>query len=202
MGTLEILYKEFHSPSDSEIGLFSSTFKECGTDKSGYHNYELVYSCLFNNTDSIKNILEVGIHFGCSLRAWKRLFTNAEIIGLDNNSERFFTEDRIESRFVDQGIPESFDNLILSLDGKKFDFIVDDGCHMVRETIYTFNRLLPLLNNNGVFVVEDIKREDISAWSERINNISDSYLAMLVPMYDICPTNFDDNNVLVVRKVK
>jgi spermidine synthase len=36
-----------------------------------------------------------------------------------------------------------------------FDIIIDDGSHMNRDVIKSFELLFPLLNDNGIYIVED-----------------------------------------------
>jgi cobalamin biosynthesis Co2+ chelatase CbiK len=185
-----------------EVTLFAETFKKYQSDKTGYHTYERVYSSLFEDRSVVNNVLEVGIHLGSSLRAWRELFPNANIIGLENNTERFFTEERILSMYVDQSIMETFDHFKSVMRGTEFEFIVDDGCHYLQETKDTFKQLLPLLKVGGWFVVEDIREEFEEEWKLIAENLGSSYGHSLINMNDIAETNGKDNIVFAVRRLK
>jgi SAM-dependent methyltransferase len=185
----------------AEIELFGNTFKKYESDKTGYHTYENVYGTLFSDRKEVKNVLEVGIHLGASLRAWKELFPHANIIGLENNIQRFFTEERITSMYVDQSIMKTFDDFKSVMRGTEFDFIVDDGCHYLQETKDTFKQLLPLLKTGGWFVVEDIREEFEEEWRGIAEGLDDSYDYNLYNMNHISETNGKDNIVLAVKKI-
>ena len=186
----------------AEIEVFKKVFKKYNSDKTGYHTYENVYGTLFADRNTVKNVLEVGIHLGASLRAWKELFPNANIIGLENNIERFFTEDRIHSMYVDQSILKTFVDFKSVMRGTSFDFIVDDGCHYFQETKDTFRELLPLLEIDGWFVVEDIREEFEEEWLSIAKSLGDSYTYSLNNMNDLNETNGRDNITLSVRRIK
>ena len=184
-----------------EIELFKNTFLKYDSDKSGYHSYELVYGTLFNNRESVKNVLEVGIHLGSSLKAWKELFPNANIIGLENNIERFFTETRIQSMYLDQSVSKTFEDFKSVMRGTEFCFIVDDGCHYLQETKDTFKQLLPLLKLNGWYVVEDIREEFEEEWRSIGDALNDSYDYFFFNMNHISETNEKDNIALAVKRI-
>ena len=187
----------------AEIELFKNTFIKYKSDKSGYHSYENAYGDLFEDRKSVKNILEVGIHLGSSLRAWKELFPYANIIGLENNIERFFTEERIHSMYVDQSRPSTFDDFKSVMRGTEFDFIIDDGCHYKNETILTFWELLPKLKMGGYFIVEDIPEEYLSEWKlicEQLDK-DKAFVCEIINMNNIAKTDKKDNIVFKVKRL-
>jgi len=69
-----------------------------GTDKaSDFHNYTEFYDKYFNlDRGNIKNVLEIGVFRGNSLRMWKDYFFNAIIYGIDIDKNCNFTEERIK----------------------------------------------------------------------------------------------------------
>lgn len=187
----------------AEVSLFKDVFTKYESDKSGYHTYENVYGNLFEDRSAVNNILEVGIHLGASLRAWKELFPNANIIGLENNVERFFTETRIHSMYLDQSIPSTFSNFKSIMRGTQFDFIVDDGCHYKNETIATFWELLPKLNVNGYFIVEDIPEEYLLEWNSICKQLDqdNSFKCEIVNMNHLAKTNNKDNIIFKIKRI-
>ena len=180
---------------------FVEAFNKYGSDKSGFHTYEFVYDKLFKNRLAVTNILEVGIHHGASLRAWAELFPGAEIIGLDNNPANFFTDQDIISLYVDQAHTWTFDNLKRLFKDKRFDMIVDDGCHYYEETKNTFYNLIPLVKVGGVFVIEDIKEEYLAGWLEIMGSLPEEYTYDVYNMLDKA-TCYNDNIVIVVKRIK
>ncbi len=100
------------------------------------------------------NILEIGIENGDSLRIWREFFPNANICGIDIEKKNF----TIENTDILQG-DQSDHNFLKSLINKykNFDIIIDDGSHQAKHIITSFNFLFPYLNNNGLYVVEDLQ---------------------------------------------
>ena len=187
----------------AEVELFKNTFLKYKSDKSGYHSYENVYGDLFADRGRVKNVLEVGIHLGSSLRAWKELFLNANIIGLENDVERFFTEERIHSMYVDQSVADTFNDFKSVMRGTQFDFIVDDGCHCKKETIDTFWQLLPKLEVGGYFIVEDIPEEYLPEWNAILNQLGQdkTFICEIINMNSIASTNNKDNIIFKLKRL-
>ena len=100
------------------------------------------------------NILEIGIENGDSLRIWREFFPKANICGIDIEKKNF----TIEKTDILQG-DQSDHNFLKSLINKykNFDIIIDDGSHQAKHIITSFNFLFPYLNNNGLYVIEDLQ---------------------------------------------
>ena len=122
------------------------------TDKSSLnHNYTDIYYRFFNeNKDNIKNVLELGIQFGGSLRMWRDYFQNATVYGIDIIPDYKFEEERIITLIGSQ----TDDNIIQTLPNN-FDIIIDDGSHQSIHQIESFNLLFSKLRSGGMYVVED-----------------------------------------------
>ncbi len=139
--------------------------KKYGTDKGGWHtiagetchNYTPVYHQLLGGRrEQIKNVLEIGVNYGCSLRMWEEYFPNARVIGLDSNASCLFTKGRIECFAADQANLESLKGALALAGSPKFDLIVDDGSHDPSHQIFSANVLAPYLAPDGLYVIEDI----------------------------------------------
>lgn len=138
------------------------TLTECakkhGGDKGwGGSNFTPRYAHFLNprrDENTVKNILEIGIAGGASLRMWKEFFPNAQIHGIDLKKECLkYEEDRIHIWLGDQkdvkflkGLGEAWG---------PFDFIVDDGSHRYQDQLISFKALWPYLRNGGVYAIED-----------------------------------------------
>ena len=130
-----------------------------GTDKYSKHHYTPVYyDILKDRISTTKSVLEVGIKRGASLRMWRDFFPNALVCGIDIKVNRLINDERISSRWGDQGKPDTMKLAVKDLfpDGL-FDFIVDDGTHKAVYQIMTAQTLLPFLAHDGVYVIEDVK---------------------------------------------
>ena len=104
--------------------------------------------------DEKLNILEIGIDKGDSLRIWRDYFRNANICGLDIEQKNF-TINNVDFFFGDQS-NTSFLKTITEKYGS-FDIIIDDGSHVSKHIISSFNYLYPYLNNDGFYIVEDLQ---------------------------------------------
>jgi len=134
-------------------------FDKHNTDKGSYfHNYCRQYETLFQNwREKEIKYLEIGVANGGSINAFRQLFPKATcILGLDidNNCKKF--ENISKNIFIEIGdaTSETFVSKFTKQYGT-FDIILDDGSHYNRDVIQTFELLFPLLNDDGIYIVED-----------------------------------------------
>ena len=113
--------------------------------------YEKYFSSFRN---SKINILEIGVDNGDSLRIWREYFTNANICGIDI-LKKDFKIDNTEILQGDQSDKNFLSTIIQKY--KNFDIIIDDGSHLKKDVIKSFHLLFPYLNNEGLYVVEDMQ---------------------------------------------
>jgi hypothetical protein len=132
-----------------------------GTDKWESHWYAAHYARHFRHLRRKKiTLLEIGIggyenpnDGGGSLRMWRQYFPNAQIVGLDCYDKTPHAEERIRVYRGDQ----SDDNVLhrIVADVGRPDIVIDDGSHINRHVIKSFEVLFPLLADDGIYVVED-----------------------------------------------
>lgn len=115
--------------------------------------------------DRSLRLLEIGIQNGGSLEIWAKYFANAAgIVGCDNDEAcrgLSFDDPRIQVVIGDINLPEVRDSIV-SL-GPFYDLIIDDGSHESGDIIRSFVRYFPILEEGGLFVVEDLH---CSYWEE------------------------------------
>ena len=139
-----------------------------GTDKGGAHlqrgdtchNYTPFYHELFKDRrEDVKNVLEIGIGGGHSLRMWKEYFPNATIYGVDNNLDCIlYDEKRITCFHADQGSEKDLTGVMRAIGSlRKIHLMIDDGSHEPAHQIFTAQILLPYLAPDGIYVIEDIE---------------------------------------------
>lgn len=128
------------------------------TDKNWLHNYyNRIYEDAFAPIrDKVKNICEIGIDKGDSLRIMKSYFKNAEIFGYDINPALLFKEDRINTAIMDQSDPAELDRFLNEHHDREFDIIIDDGSHRMYDQQITLAKLFPKVKQGGLFVCEDL----------------------------------------------
>lgn len=132
--------------------------KYYGTDKSSnIHNYCEKYEKWFpfERLEPIK-ILEIGVLDGKSLLTWREFYPNAIIIGIDVNNDCKQYEDVTNNIYVEIG--SQYDSHFLNEICKKygsFDLVLDDGSHIQKHMIFSFEQIFPSLKSEGIYVVED-----------------------------------------------
>ena len=138
------------------------------TDKNTIHSYLETYEKLFKNKRyTSKAIMEIGISNDGSIKLWHDYFSNANIFGLDIMKMRTSIND------IKNNYPRI--NLLLEIDAynmdvnffkKKFDIIIEDGDHVLSNQIKFLKKYLPILEDDGIMVIEDIQNiEDIEILS-------------------------------------
>jgi len=146
-------------------------FAKYNTDKNNKsHNYSRQYEDLFRKYRDLPIIyLEIGVFEGESLKAMREVFKNAKyIIGVDINPNCKKYENLEKNIIIEIGDATSED-FIKSLISKygNFDIILDDGSHVNKDVIKSFEYLFPHLSDKGLYIVEDT---DIYNLNEDYNN--------------------------------
>ena len=144
---------------NNTLDTLDTIFNKYNTDKNTYgHNYTRQYNTLLHNfREKPIKFLEIGVYYGGSLKAFKEAFKHSTcILGLDLDNHCKTYQDIENNIFVEIG--NSTDcNFIKTITEKygSFDIILDDGSHINRDVIQSFELLFPLLNDNGLYIVED-----------------------------------------------
>ena len=159
----------------------SELFSSYGSDKSTNHDYYKFYSDSLHQLgkDARLNVLEIGIgtnnptlvstmgpggNPGASLRAFRDLLSNAQIYGADIDNDILFSEDRINTAYLDQLEIMEFDRMTSILGEDRFDLIIDDGLHSVQANLNSLMFAIKHLNINGICVIEYIPERSLPAW--------------------------------------
>lgn len=125
---------------------------------SKYNNYGKYYEKYINKF-LYKEIsyLEIGISKCESLFAMREYFNNAKnIVGIDSNPYCITFEQKQNNIFIEIG--KQNNELFLKKVNDKygnFDIIIDDGSHELNDILVSFNTLFPLLNDKGVYIIEN-----------------------------------------------
>ncbi len=121
---------------------------EYGTDKSPtFHNFTRYYYRHFVALkDRARNVLELGVKDGASLKMWAEFFPNANIFGIDNDPDSFKSDSgRIRTFLGDQTNPD-FLAQVIEAASEPFDIVIDDGGHRMQEQLLCLQTFFPKLN--------------------------------------------------------
>ena len=120
-------------------------------------NYFNIYDELFKKYRGKKiTFVEIGIFSGGSLFMWRNFFgKRAKIIGIDLNPEaKKFEKYGFKIVIGDQSKKSFWDKFFK--ENGKVDIILDDGGHTNYQQIITTNKCIPMINDNGKLVIEDV----------------------------------------------
>jgi len=153
------------------------------TDKNTTHSYLPLYQSLFESKhETAKNVLEVGIRNGGSIKLWSDFFINATIYGLDIEDVIILDiKNRTNIKLIWENAydTEFFRNTLL---GMKFDVLLDDGPHTL-ESMKSFITLYSqVIADDGILVIEDVQEWD---WISELTNMVPDHLKQYVKTYDL-----------------
>lgn len=164
------------------------------TDKNTRHSYLEIYENLFfAKKNSCKNILEIGLGdrpnvYGGSAKLWLDYFTNADVYILEILKEDFYKGDMMNilksndrSKLFLNTNAYDF-NFIKSNLNCKFDIIIDDGPHSKKSMIKFLKYYYPLLADDGILIIEDVKR---IKWTEEFINLVPENSRKYIEIYDL-----------------
>ena len=101
-------------------------------------------------------LVEFGVFHGGSLQMWKHYFgPRARIVGVDIDPRcASLGEEQIEIRIGDQADRGFLRSLREELG--PIDIVIDDGAHMLRHQLATFEEIFPAVHAEGIYLVEDL----------------------------------------------
>jgi predicted O-methyltransferase YrrM len=143
--------------------MLKDLFNKYDCDKHRKHRYDSVYQKLFEPLkDKPINFLEVGVFKGASTAAFHEFFPNATFYGLDlfvrvkPEDIEILNDERVNWLKADSTNPGVRTSIMKAFPGVKFDVILDDGLHTPKANRQTFDNLSPLLNDGGMYIIEDV----------------------------------------------
>ena len=135
--------------------MISDILARYSTDKVNPHTYGGTYNYLFKDFDRSAplNILEIGVQKGGSLCAWADYFPNATVTGIDIADQVLPEYRRKEINYIFQDINDYKTDT-------KFDIIIDDGSHYLKDVARSVSLLSRNLTVGGIFIIEDVQFPD------------------------------------------
>jgi hypothetical protein len=126
-----------------------------------WHHYLEIYDRHFQRFRRPRShpvrILELGISGGGSLQVWRKYFgVDAKIVGIDIDPVCLDRVDPDTPAVIgDQSDPAVLAKALAKLGGG-VDIVIDDGSHLGRHQIASFEYLYPRLSEDGIYVCEDL----------------------------------------------
>lgn len=124
-----------------------------GSDKGSRHNYIDTYEKLFLKREKI-NLLEIGVNTGHSLQLWADFFKDSNIVGIDITASNYKFNDNKNVNFIVSDATKP--DIVNKIPNLKYDYIIDDGSHIVQDQVNSFKNLFGCLNKDGIYIIEDI----------------------------------------------
>ena len=154
---LSFLFEFFNSDKgDFFVNQYSQPYKKNDT-KIKAHAYAKFYEKYFKNlrNDNL-NILEIGSFYGNASAALFFYFRNSKIFGADINPDMYlYKSERVKNFFLDNSERISLDRNLINKK-IKFDIIIEDASHMLKDQIISLFMLFKLLRPGGIFIIEEI----------------------------------------------
>ena len=175
------------------------------TDKNTVHSYLPLYQkLLLSKKETAKNVLEVGIAYGGSIKLWNDFFTNATVYGLDiSNINDVWEGIKNKEKIILHTSSDAYNNdfFINNFLNKniKCDFMLDDGPHTL-ESMKQFIKLYSqIMTDDGILIIEDVQSWD---WIDVLTNEVPANLKQFIKIYDLRPNkNRYDDIVFTIDKL-
>ena len=167
---LNYLFEYFNSDKGNKFINQYTRFSKKNNKLIKGHKYAVYYEMFIKKIKKKKlNILELGSFKGNATASFFFYFKNSFIYSLDLYPDLFiYKSKRIKNFKVDN----SSEKELLSLSKKKkYDLIIEDAGHYLKDKIITIFTLFPKLKKKGIYVVEELDfpdtRKDMNLKNEK-----------------------------------
>lgn len=133
-------------------------------DKGSVHTYTKEYEILLAPYRDNHTILEIGLEYGGSLKMWNEYFTNSKIVGLSLAYPDYVKRypDDIKGKINGNEVTiiegnACYPEILEQVKDFTFDVIIDDGSHLLKEQVSSFELFKTKMNKGGIYIIEDIQ---------------------------------------------
>ena len=158
------------------------------TDKNTVHSYLPLYqNLLIAKKETAKNILEIGIYAGGSIKLWSDFFKNATVYGLDiMDIHNVWEEIKNKENIILYTSNDAYNNDFFTTNflnkNIKCDFMLDDGPHTL-ESMKQFIKLYSqIMTDDGILIIEDVQSWD---WIDILREEVPENLKKFIKVYDL-----------------
>ena len=166
---LNYLFEYFNSDKGNKFINQYTRFSKKNNKLIKGHKYAVYYEMFIKKIKKKKlNILELGSFKGNATASFFFYFKNSFIYSVDLYPDLFiYKSKRIKNFKVDN----SSEKELLSLSKKKYDLIIEDAGHYLKDQIISLFTLFPKLKKKGIYVVEELDfpdtRKDMNLKNEK-----------------------------------
>lgn len=169
---------------------YSNVYGSGGGDKGTAHDYLGTYAKYISKRNN-SSLLEIGVFRGESIKMWREYIVDGNVYGVDISLAQLGGQ-QLDNVFVCDATDENQINNIFS--NHFFDYIIDDGSHMLNDQLNSFNILYPKIKSGGIYFIEDILGDEPLA--ELVKHVSSLGLKYFVS--DTRRPETTDNDLILV----
>ncbi|OBQ19849.1 MAG: hypothetical protein AN486_08255 [Anabaena sp. AL93] len=119
------------------------------------------------DSESIKQIVDIGIYKGGSIALYALLFSPLKLVGIEYSTEpvepldKFITKNGLRRQVSTYyGVNQADSKRLIQIvdaefGGVQLDLVIDDASHYYAETRSSFETLFPMLRPGGIYIIED-----------------------------------------------
>lgn len=165
------------------------------TDKATYHLFTDIYDDFFKKFKN-PNILEIGVGRGASLRMYDEYYNGeCNIVGFDHGGKSKYAGNGRNIKIIigDQSKIEDLKKCVDTI--KKYDIIIDDGGHFMKEQQISFCFLFDYVKKGGMYVIEDLHTSFNANYNpEKTINTIDLLTQLDKGLYNSCSPYISQND--------
>ena len=190
---LKSLDELFHHYGSDKAEIFKKT------NQQG-HGFSSLYK---KNLERFKNkkinILEIGSYAGSSAAAFVKYLPNAQVFCFDINISNFkYKSKNIHVFGVDinneKKIEKILNKIFTDYEFEKFDLIIDDGSHNLKDILISLKLFFKVLKKNGLYTIEDFKHPNYYEYNNNLEHIFVDEFFDNIERKTISPSSiFNDN---------
>lgn len=106
------------------------------------------------------NLLEIGIWEGSSIAAFNKFMPDANIFGIDRNFKLKYKSKKIFFFNCNTEKYNDLNNFKKKISKSKFNIIIDDGSHLLKDIISNLKFFYNLLEVDGYYIIEDFNHPE------------------------------------------
>ena len=149
-------------------------FKKKNQHGHGFSNFYEKKLKRFKNNKI--NILEIGSFAGASAAAFVKYLPNSQVFCFDINISNFkYKSKNIHVFGVDinneKRIKKILNTIFTNYRFEKFDLVVDDGSHNLKDILTAFKLFFKILKKESLYIIEDFKHPNYYEYNNNLEHI-------------------------------